>query len=496
MGTLVSYASNEGAIRGIGVFILEVPPPGTVQSGAQNVVGLVGEFGWGPEAAYEPTSSTDLRDAMFGPCGQGYAAWQSLYGKRFGRVICSRVLGTDAAAASVTIEDAATSGTASLKATARYKGAKGNNITITVATVGGAADVTVSFARADGSLYSASYEAVQSANGNVTDPGDPYVLFEKASGATADAYAGTYTLGQTVADPIDASTVGTDGTINAAAYTTALARLGGVSSPVAIVCPVAPTSAISTADVNGSLFTFAGSNPDKIVLLRTAASESVSSAISDVASYSAENVVKLWSRVYQRLPGTDGNLAKTLTDGGPFLASILANTDPWISPGSKEGTRYTGEILDLEDTSISAEAYANLVEAGVAPWFMSSKNGAMIRGAVCTDGTRIRARRYKTFIQKSIAFYLEDYVDSPLDLNVAGKVLGPNTSGQVGAIRQFLESERIVSHLIAYDIDPFEAMDSTKFAAGRWDIVVRVTDVPGAEQIVIRHQQGPSVSID
>ena len=503
MASLIQYATSDTDIRGVGVFIREIPPPGTIQSAAQNVVGFVGEFGWGPtDAAYEPTSSQDLIDTMFGPCGLAHAGFKAFYGKRYGRVICSRVTGSGAAAASVTIDDAASSGTESLVATAAYTGPGGNNITIVVsenADTATSPDVTVSFTKADGSTYTATYEAIQVSSGAVTDPGDPFVTFSAHASAAQGAYAGTYTLGMTPAGAASASTAGADGTINAASYTTAINRLGGASSAVAVVCPLEPTSAITTADVNGAIYTFSGSNTDKMCLLLTVDGETTSAAITDATSYARDNVVKCWPRVNQRLLNSSGSLVSTETDPNAFLASILANTDPWLSPGGKTGAPYTGEILSLEDETIGHDAYANLTEGGVCAWFMSSRNGAIIRGAVTTSLdtslNRIRRRRYTTYLADSISGFLEDYVDLPLDIDLTNNRLGPNTTAQVGAIRQFLESERTDAHLIAFEVDPFEAMDATKYAAGRWDIVVRAQDVPGAEQIILRLQSGPSVTI-
>lgn len=503
MGTLISYAANEGAIRGVGIFILEVPAPGVVQAQAQNTVGFVGEFPWGPEALFEPSSADEMLHEMFGPCGQGHPAYQSLYGKRFGRVVCSRVLGSDAAAASVTIDDADTAGTASLVATARRKGAAGNGIELVIAATADVAtsrDATIRFTRANGTVYERTYPAVQASDGTVTDPGDPFVELAAHASAEEPAHAGTYQLGMTPDGAASASTAGTDGTIDAAAYTAALARLAGVGSPADIVCPVGSSSAISVGDVNGALHVFAGDEPDKMILLRTTPEETVSAALSDAASHRGPNVVKLYGRVKQRLPTAEGDLEVQLTDGAPFLASILAQTDAWVSPGSREATRHTRQVVGVEHTTLSNEAYAILVEGGVSAWFMSTRNGAMIRGAVSTTLdeplNRIRAQRYKIYVGKSLATFLEDYVDSPLDINLVTQVLGPNTTGQIGAIRDFLARERSAAHLVAFEIDPFSEMDLAKFAKGRWDIVVRVQDVPGAEQTVIRHQQGPSVVID
>lgn len=499
MASLIQYATSDASIRGTGVFILEVPPPGTLRGVGQGVVGLVGEFPWGPSTAYEPESSQDLINSMFGPCGLGHAAFASVYGKKFGRVVCARVIGSDAVAASVTIEDAATAGAASLKVTANHAGTAGNAISIVIATASGKANATVSFTKADGSTYTATYVAVQAADGTVTDPGDPYVTFSKATSATNDAFAGSYTLGQSVADPINASVSGTNGTINAAAYAAAIALLGGASSAVSVICPVEPSSAITDADINGSLYTASASNIDKLYLLKTVNGETTANAIINADLYARDNVVKCWPRVNQRLPNSDGNLVVTEVDGNAFLASILVNTDPWLSPGGTTGSPFTGEIVSLENETISNDAYANLTEGGVSAWFMSSRNGAIIRGAVSTslDTTvnRIRRRRYTTFLAESISAFLEAYVDLPLDLDLAGRKVGPNTGAQLAAIRGFLSDEKNAAHIIAFSVDAFEAMTSAKFAAGRWDITVRVQDVPGAEQIVLRLQAGPSVSV-
>lgn len=486
MGTLISYATSEAQIRGVGVFIREIAPPGVVQGASSGTVALVGEFPWGPTGRYEPTSVADLRDTMFGPAGQGHPAWVSLYGKRFGRVIVSRVEASDAAAATVTVQDEEMVPADSLIATARCKSKAGDGITLVIdenADDPDVRDVTVSFVRADGTTYSATYEAVQADDGAVTDPGDPFVAFAADVGASKPCEPGTYQLAG-----------GSDGTVSASDYAAALTAIGGVSSPAEIVVTVEPSSAVTDTDVNGALATHASENPQQIVILKTPAGESVSAALSDVAGYQGDNIVRLWPQVHQRAPQADGSLAKTQVDGNTFAAAMMAGTDPWISPGTRQAAELAEQIVDLEDTTLGSEAYASLLEGGISPWFMG-RAGAMLRGATCTDGTRIRARRYATYVQMSIAQLLEDYVDTPLDLDLAERAMGPNTSGQIGAIRQFLVDERTLGHLVAFEIDPFGAMTPAKFSAGRWDIEIRVQDVPGAEQIVIRHQQGPSVQV-
>ena len=505
MGSLVRAVTGESGITGIGVFILELPPPGVVQAANLSTTGIAGEFPWGPDSEkYTPTSAADLIETMYGPAPQGHVAFRALYGKQFGPVICSRVVGPAATKASVTVEDDEGTPVESVVATANYKGSAGDNISVTYADNAdtGGSDVTVSFTKVDGSSYSKTYEDFQASDGTVTDPGDPHVSFAAHANAVAPVAPGTYTLGQAVAGSVAASTAGDDDASNIAAahYTTAISRLGGASSAVAhLFCVEAASgSGVSASDINGALYTWAGDNPYKLAILTGVSSESNSAALTDAANYRRDNVVKLWpGRVYQKVPDSDGNLTKTLVDGNAFFASLLANLDPWESPGIKRASDFTGPILGLEDESLGHSAYAALAEGGVCSWFMEDRRGAMIRGARSTslDATenRLVRRRYTTYLAKSLSSYLTDFADSPLDLDEGS--LGPNTSSAIGGMRQFLADEEDAAHIIDSDVDPFGATTAAEYALGRWDIDVRVQTVPGAEQIVLRLQAGPSVSI-
>jgi hypothetical protein len=507
MASLIQYVTSEAQIRGVGVFIREIPPPGVVTAPALNVVGFVGEFPWGPiNTPIEPMSAEELLNTFFGPCGQGHPAYQAFVGKRFGRVICSRVGGgVGHVAASVTIKDAATGGSAALVATARFPGAAGNNIQIEVIeeqALPAIHGVEVSFTQANGAEYRAYYPAVQVANGDVTDPGDPYVAFAKASGASSPAWPGTYMLGQVVADPVSARVVGSDGTPTTSTYGLAFDSILGASSPASIVTVVEKSSSLSHVSIATVMHTKSADYPEKLFITPTVPAETPSEALQEAANIRRDNVIKLWPRVRQNLSDSNGDLVNTLVDGAPFLSSILANTDPWLSPGGPAvSAPFTSGINSLDPLALTASnaTYANLVEGGVSPWFMSSRFGAILRGAVSTSLdtaiNRIRRRRYTTYLAEAMSSALEPYVDSPLDIDLARQRLGPNTSAQIGMLTAFLEEEQSNARLIAYSISPYEAMTPAKYAQGRWDIVIRVQDVPGAEQIVLRLQSGPSVVV-
>ncbi len=171
-----------------GVSILELDPPAGVRASTSRVVGVVADLPWGPvNQLVDVGAMGELFDA-FAPghfTGHGdYPALRAFINKRFGALKVCRIAATDAATAALTFEDASEGD--SVVCTARYPGAAGNQVRVTWsvnADVAGARDATVTV----GTTYSKTYPAVATKPAStliVTDPGDPFVTFEKASMAT------------------------------------------------------------------------------------------------------------------------------------------------------------------------------------------------------------------------------------------------------------------------------------------------------------------------
>ncbi|MCI0347590.1 MAG: hypothetical protein L0221_19485, partial [Chloroflexi bacterium] len=222
MGSLIRRVTSEGAI-GYGVNIWEETPPGRVGGVSSNIVGIVGDFPWGPvDTVTEITTAAELF-ATFCPtpfdAADDYAAMDAFLNKNFpGGLKIVRIDATSAATATKTYDDNAAAD--SVTVTANYQGALGNEISIAWsenADDATARDATVTI----GSDYSVTYENVATivaAALVVTDPGDPYVTFSKASGATlVPAVAAASALA-----------TGSDGTAVAADY------VGSASSDVGI----------------------------------------------------------------------------------------------------------------------------------------------------------------------------------------------------------------------------------------------------------------------
>src|SRR5690606_1061087 len=109
------------------VYAEERKPPAIIQAVGTGVAALVGQFPWGPDTTLiKPTSPAD-RGNIIAPrgmdrTGSGYLATIQ---KAFPTLYLARVLGSAAAAASVTLQETATD---IITITLKYKGTAGNSV--------------------------------------------------------------------------------------------------------------------------------------------------------------------------------------------------------------------------------------------------------------------------------------------------------------------------------------------------------------------------------
>lgn len=499
MGSLVRRISSEGS-AGYGVNILEVLPPGQIRSGGSTVVAIVGDFPWGPVNVLTEVNTAGEFFATFCPpafsAAGTYAAMDAFLNKAFpaGMQIC-RIAPTSvvAATAAKTYNDGAGTPASSTTVTAKYPGLLGSSISVAWsenATDATARDATVTI----GTTYSVTYPSVATIVSTalvVTDPGDPFVTFSKhASGTLVPAVAAASAL-----------TGGADGTAVAGDY------VGSSSSAVGIrllyadavdpdVTFVASCPSGLIASVNTGLEAFAADTNKGVVVLSVPASQTEAQAKAYVVDYRDDRIVYPWPRV-KTTDFYDTTAPVITVDPCSFMAALIAATDPWLSPGGPRQSRgpLVG-ITGLENASISTSGYDALSAAGVCSIAMFG-GSAIVRKAVTTSTTsgleKIRRRRTADYLEKAIATRLQEYVETPLDLDLTTQALGPNTGAEIGEVSAYLANEKFKGHIKDYAVDPWGSATALDLAAGIWTIAIAVTTYSDQDTIILRFNVGDGV---
>lgn len=494
MGSLVRRILGESQI-GFGVNILEVQPPGNISGVKSNVVGIVGDFPWGPINSIQRITTAAELFATFCPApfnaADTYAALKAFLSKTFpGGMRVVRIAATDQAAAS---SGAITAGSGTLTITANYKGALGNSISyqFTAATNENAAqrDLVITI----GTTYSVRYKNLTTTTVLLVD--DPYVTVTGSS-PSAMPTAGSAT----------ALTSGADGTAAASDY------VGSSSSAVGIrlfyaetddadvdVLFVAECPSSLCATVNSGLESYASDNDRGLVVLSTPNNQTSAAAITYVADYRDDRIVYAWPRVLV----TDfyaSDLAETEVDGNSFVAAAILNLDPEISPGGASGAPFLKGITGLEVETTSRTTYDDLRDAGVASLFLSKTLGPCLYGGITTSITsgltQIFRRRMTDYLTESIAAYAENYVSKPLDLTLASQTLGDNTGGLYNAIVGFLAGLKTKGRIHSYSVDAFGGNTQDDLDNGRWTILMSVKLFAAMDEIVLKANVGETVQIE
>lgn len=488
-----------------GVNILDEQPPGAVVGVGTNVVGVVVDLPWG--AVNTPTFisiSAELFETFapvaFGdPALNAFQGLKAFLGKTFPAGIwVNRIAATGQAVAAFAFQATASD---SVDATARHPGTLGN--AVSVAWVVNADDVDARDAIVTVNGVSTTYLAVTTETGGLqlTDPGDPFVGFALASGATEvpDAIAATPLAG------------GLDGTAVALDYT------GSVSSDVGIrqfygesfllnvlfvaECPTALVDAVNT-----SIKAYATDNDKGMALLCSTSGQTKADAKTYVATNNLDDDRLVFSWPYVNITNTfDSALGLAAVDPNSFIAAAIATQPPDDSPGGAAGLAQFEGIVSLVDSSANTTDLQQMNAAGVAPISRWPKGGFFLHRGVTTDITagltRIVRRRMADFIEDSIGLRLIEFLEKKLDIDLAGQSLGPVTSVEVGEIEQFLQGlqddNRIngTDQVPGYAVDPFSANTQTIIDSGEWRIKTAVKLWSSQDVIVFLATIGETVTI-
>jgi hypothetical protein len=501
---------------GVGVYVNRTAPMNVARGRGDLVVGIIGVAPWGPPEAWTtPTSDKDFIET-FAPFGWGGDNLREMFGLPWGRFRFWNVRGTSPGAATRTFDDASAGD--SLTITARRTGSSGNRILITITANGTTAtsrDVRVYVLDPSGSvMWDETHLAVQTSDGSVTDPGDPWVTMAEASGATGPAAA------------ISAAALsgGTEGTVAAANYREAMDAAGVDAGVDILVCVGVNSSTV--ADLRESMTTWAASSVAQDIacaIMPTPTAQAVSASITDVASHRHRKLRACYPLVQRSYTYSFRGYSRTATetmDGAAVLACLIQRAGPTHSifqaQAREDSYDALSAILDLETGygGISSDSFDDLMAAGVIGWYKSRALGNLYvpYSGVTTylDASSNPARdldeRFFHYVSQAIAEFLERVSGKPLDVNLADRILGPTTNAAYNGIVNFLQGLKSQGLIIeglnsngttspAFTVDPFTGASAERLAAGRWDIGVAYRQVGAIERVVIRFNAGTGVDI-
>lgn len=491
MGSLVSHiASVSSAVYGVNV--LEQDPPGGVRGAGTNIVAAIAHLPWGPVDEVVSISSPAELFAAFAPLAfdvlDDWASLKSFVNKTFPNTVkIARISPAGQVTATYTFEDASSGD--SVDVDAMYPGSVGNQIKVawTVnADDATARDATVSI----GTAYSALYKRVATIVATVlvvTDPGDPYVVFSKATGGTLVPAAIAAT----------ALATGADGTEASGDYSTCIDLFAGADEEFSVGFVAEPEASVLDA-VNDLLETFVNTHGRGFWVLSTPAGQTASTALTYAASRRSDRLLYPWPRVKITNP-FDADRGEVTVDGASFAAVAVASVQPEESPGGAPGAPFLRGINGLE-TSATRIQLESMRAGGVTPFFMSGAlNGAILYDARTTSITpgreKVFRRRMTDFLLQSAAGFLEPYTGTKLDIDLSGRRLGPVTAAEIGGLEAFLEGLKQTERIRGYSVDPFGGNLQGNIDAGQFVILMPVKLYSVQEEIILKATIGESVTI-
>lgn len=514
--SLVTTVATEGLIPdvGVGVYLLRAPGQPRVRGNTVLTVGLVCAAPWGTPEEWVTLTRESEMVSTFAPFGWSGSAIAEALNLPWGPLKFWNVRGSGSAAAAVTLDDAASGD--SLTITARKTGTNGNRIKYAVtanATTSTSRDVRIYVEGPDGTImWDETYLAVQVSNGDVTDPGDPWVTMSKASGATDEAAVASGTLSG-----------GTEGTIAATDYRQAMDAAGGDAGIDILVCLGVPDA---LADgVRATMASWAATSAAEAVsvaILPTPEATSVTTAISEIASYRHRKLRACYPRVRRTFTYSYRGYTTTATatlDGAAILACIIQNATPlkaaFQAAANEVAEAALAPILAMEAgyTGLTTSEHNSLMAAGINGWYKSKSFNKFVPFCGVTtylDSSGVPVRdheeRYYHYVTAALARAAEARAGQPLDVDLANERLGPSSGALIDAFNAFFQGEltagRITASLNtngtaspAFQVDPYSEATSGNLGAGRHDVVVAYRQTPNTERVVLRVTAGTSVNI-
>jgi len=369
-----------------GIIIDEQDPPSAITGAAANVAIMVGQFQRGPTDLSLPLGSIGEFHEVYGK--STFSGNKQLKNKKFGALRLIRVLPAGADKATLTADT-------KIKFDAKYVGAYGNNLKVTIAA---------------GSNVGRKY-TFSDTNVNSVLPVEIYDDVEIAAIVPA-TFAGSRLVDVTVlstasepanqvATPLAA---GDDGALTNTDYEAAIEKAGVEKAGNVLFLDS------YNATRNGYLKNHASTYENKMVIVCGPEVQVKADAILDVANYrdNAGNIIYAWPYVQTTIDG-----ALEWTPPAAWLASIFTQTSPHVALSFTNNAQFLSGITDLKYKE-SRNGFVSLDAAGVCSLELDPDIGFLVKNAIVTQlinsaKRTILRRRMTYYLTDSIAAFLKNY---------------------------------------------------------------------------------------
>lgn len=464
-----------------GIIVDESAPAPSIQGVRTNIAILVGQFASGPVNVLTSVGSIGEVQELFGKSNV-FGGNIALKNKKFGSLRIIRAAAAAAAKGTITFDDGDV--TDVITFTAKYPGARGNSITVTVAAGSSSGSkYTVKDTHASAVLPTEVYdnveidaiaEALPFANSKLVD-----VSVDSASDGEPAAAAATNLAS------------GSDGTIADTDYENAIAIAEQEGAGNILFLDD------YNATRNGYLKTHAASTQDKMVIMAGAEGDSVSTTTTAVATLRDTDGRLIYAANWAK---TSVGGVQTWTSPASWLASVMSQTHPSIDPAYAKNTQYLGGITALKQ-AFTRSNYIALKEAGVCALEYDQDIGFKFKSGIVTqiaDSSKltILRRRMADFLTASAARYLKNYQNAP---NTKG-----NRDSVAAALRGFIAQQEILGVLpkdsevkegLAKLVDTDSLNTDLNVAQGYFYVLWKQRIYSSMRFIVLRAEIGESVSV-
>ena len=386
-----------------GIIIDEKAPPAQIVGVGTGVAILVGQFERGPAGVLTLLTSTPFLEETFG-ANFSFGGNISLANKRWSTIKIVRAIASDAALATLTIDDGDV--TDIIQFDALDKGIYGNSIKITTEV---------------GTTTGTKYTVQDTSSSAVLDDEvyDDVVITAIDSTTFEESKLVNVTVLATSAEPGAAAAIalasGSEGSIADSDYEDAIAVVSQESSGNILFLDE------YNETKNGFLKIHAGLTQDKMAIMAPGLSDSAATIITAVASLRDTDGRLIYAA--NPLQSTIGG-TKQYTSPASWYASIMSQTSAHIDPAFSGNSGFLFGVSGIKFKYTRVE-YIAFMEAGVSAFEDDSDIGIKIKSGITTQianssKVTVLRRRMADFLTNSIAKFLKIYQN---DVNSAQKRL-------------------------------------------------------------------------
>jgi hypothetical protein len=495
------FVTSTSGVDRHGVFAIENPPPAVVQATGTSDAAIVGQFPWGPEGLYTPTSIADFYD-KYAPRGMARtgSAILSVIRRGWPRLKAVRVLGPTAAAASAVVNK--TGPVALVTVVLKYKGTEGNSVVVTAkaATDGDSNHFNLEIARTSGS--GTTLDIIH--NVNVSGVGADVLPTQadidklKLVGSVTKNSAGLPILGNTTC------TGGLDGTVTATEYVgtagtgdKGLARLendGDIRHFFVDDCGNSLRAA-----VNAGIVAHQALMGDRLGYVNGNSGLTAAQAQTDKANYVSDGIVYVapWFTIRDDVDDTVRQCPPS-----SLGASVASQLSPSTSPAWKATvvSNMLACIVALE-TDYGQQIGTNS-KKGIMTITTRKKGGFCFEAGVLTIADSNPAKKNITrtrmgqYIAISVTTSLEEMVDAPNVPENQQIVVNAVDTFLSGLKRNQNNNPNFTPHILDYEmLDLGSANTQVSLDAGDFFVPVKVKTSAGMERIFFQIQFGETVQV-